>query len=337
MACLQIELIARLWAIPRKRASTSIKPADRVPFHKIPGDLAIFFQTMSRSQWRCPAGVASVCPPPLLNCVMSTNWRKVIAINVGNTRTQVGRFEGDSLKHAERFANADLPPIVEAVAREWKSFDETSQAAVLMASVNDPFADRLTSALEDQLSLEVYRVGADVPIPIGQQLDPETITGVDRLLNAAAAFDTIKQACIIVDAGTAVTVDFVDGHGTFHGGAIAPGATMQLHALHEHTAALPDLPFRAPDAEPFGRNTAQAMYQGVFHGIRGMVQRLVEQYAESYGAFPMVIATGGDAQVLFETEELIDRIVPDLTLMGIAAAAKYALAEDSDGEQVKTG
>src|SRR6185503_8542491 len=157
----------------------------------------------------------------------------------------------------------------------------------------DAVAAKLTSALEDQLSVDIYRVGDDIPIPVGQQLDPETITGVDRLLNAAAAFDRLKQACVVVDAGTAITIDFVDGEGTFHGGAIAPGANMQLHALHEHTAQLPDLKFKAPDPEAFGRNTSQAMYQGVFHGIRGMVQRLVEQYAESYGAFPLVIATGG--------------------------------------------
>ena len=101
--------------------------------------------------------------------------------------------------------------------------------------------------------------------------------------------------------------------------------------MHEHTAALPDLPFRTPDVgEAFGRNTAQAMYQGVYHGIRGMVQQMVEQYAEAYGAFPMVIATGGDAQLLFGNDPLIDRIVPDLTLMGIVVAARLALAEDRD-------
>ena len=78
------------------------------------------------------------------------------------------------------------------------------------------------------------------------QLDPETITGVDRLLNAAAAYATLKQACVVVDAGTAVTVDFVDGHGTFHGGAIAPGARLQIDALHRGTDALPDVQ-AAPD------------------------------------------------------------------------------------------
>lgn len=262
-----------------------------------------------------------------------TTGQTLIAINVGNTRSQFGQFVGGELKHSERLANTDLPALVQAITTWWGPIAETPGSALVMASVNDEAADRLASALEDQLSTEVYRVGEDVPIPIGQQLDPETITGVDRLLNAAAAFDRIKQACVVVDAGTAVTVDFVDGEGTFHGGAIGPGASMQLQAMHEHTAALPELPFRAPDDEAFGRNTSQAMLQGVFHGIRGMVQRLVEQYAAAYGAFPMVIATGGDAAVLFEKEELVDRIVPELTLLGIAAAAKHALADDSEAER----
>lgn len=259
----------------------------------------------------------------------------LVAINVGNTRTHIGRMEAGEIEHSTRIVNADIASIVQTVAEYWKQIASQPNASILLASVNDPLADRIASAVEDQLSTEVYRVGDDVPVPIGQQLDPETITGVDRLLNAAAAYDKVKQACVVVDAGTAVTVDFVDGEGTFHGGAIAPGATMQLHALHEHTAVLPDLSFRAPEAEAFGRNTSQAMLQGVFHGIRGMVQRLVEQYAEAYGAFPLVIATGGDAAVLFEKEELIDRIVPDLTLMGISAAARHAMAEGDGSERTR--
>jgi type III pantothenate kinase len=217
----------------------------------------------------------------------------------------------------------------------WKPMAAVPQASVLLASVNDDVAHALQAALEDQLSIEVYRVGEDVPVPIGRELDPETITGTDRLLNAAAAYDRLHQACIVVDAGTALTVDFVDGEGTFHGGAIAPGAAMQLKAMSRQTASLPELRFAAPDSDAFGRSTGQAMLHGVFHGIRGAVQRFVERYSERYGAFPTIIATGGDAQVLFEHEEIVDHIVPDLTLMGIAAAAKHALAggevEGSDG------
>lgn len=261
--------------------------------------------------------------------------RHLIAINLGNTRAHVGLFEDGKLERSERFSNGDLPAIMEFLANAWK-IASGHNGAILMASVNEPMATKIASAVKDQLQTEVYRVGDDVPVPIGQQLDPETMTGVDRLLNAAAAYDILKQACVVVDAGTAVTVDFVDGEGTFHGGAIAPGASMQLKSLHQFTAALPELAFHAPDSEAFGRNTAQAMYHGVFHGIRGMVQRLTEQYAEAYGGYPLVVATGGDAQTLFESESLVDRIVPDLTLLGISVAARYALADGppamQDGE-----
>ena len=256
----------------------------------------------------------------------------LVAVSVGNTRTQVGSFHAGKLTESARFANADLSRALEHVVRAWSQIRELDRSAILLASVNDAIAQRLTAMIEGQLSTEIYRVGEDVPVPIGQQLDPETITGVDRLLNAAAAYEKLRQACIVVDAGTAVTVDFVDGEGTFHGGAIAPGARMQLRALHEHTSALPELEFAAPDADAFGRSTRQAMLHGVFHGIRGMVWKLTEQYAEHYGAYPRVIATGGDAALLFEHDELIDNIVPDLTLLGIAAAARIALARETEPE-----
>ncbi len=253
----------------------------------------------------------------------------LIAINVGNTRTQVARFDAGEVARSDRFVNDDLAAVAEAITREWAHVDQ-SRAAIVMASVNPAASDAIASMIEDQLSLHVYRVGVDLPIPLSVVLDPETITGTDRLLNAVAAFDRIKQACIVVDAGTAVTVDFVDGEGTFHGGAIAPGARMQLRALHDNTSALPDIEFAAPDKEAFGRSTSQAMLRGVYHGIVGLVRRLAEVYAESYGAYPTIIATGGDAEVLFEGDELIDRIVPDLTLLGIAAAARHALASEPE-------
>jgi len=250
----------------------------------------------------------------------------LIAVNVGNTRTQVGRFLDGDLAETRRFANDERTEIVQLVMSWWGAMTSQPQASVVLASVNDAMAEALTAAIEDQLSIEVYRVGDDIPIPIGLRLDPETITGTDRLLNAAAAYDKLKQACIVVDAGTALTVDFIDGEGTFHGGAIAPGANMQLQAMHEHTDALPELAFAEPDDDAFGRSTGQAMLNGVFHGMRGAVQRLVERYSERYGAFPQIIATGGDAEVLFRSDALVDHIVPDLTILGMAAAARHALS-----------
>jgi len=250
----------------------------------------------------------------------------MLVVDVGNTRTQVGRVLSGNVEETATLKNDDAAGIVDRILTWWKSLPADVTRAILMASVNNSLADRLASMLNDQLSEEIYRVGDDLPVPIGEDLDPETITGVDRLLNAAAAFDNVKQACVVVDVGTAVTIDFIDGAGTFHGGAIAPGAQMQLRALHDFTEALPEIEFTTPAQGGYGKSTSEAMLHGVYHGIRGLVSRLIEQYAEAYGAFPMVIVTGGDAEMLFGEDEIVDRIVPHLTLLGIVATAKHVLA-----------
>ena len=84
---------------------------------------------------------------------------------------------------------------------------------------------------------------------------------------------------------------------------------------------------RPDDAEAFGKNTRQAMLNGVFYGARGMVRLLIERYAESYGAYPQIIATGGDARLLFGDDELIEHIADDLVLRGVAIACEAALGE----------
>ena len=257
----------------------------------------------------------------------------LIAISVGNTRTHIGLFRKDELEQSLDIEGNDRAKIVEAVTEFWKSCAESEKRAVAMASVNEQRAGELRSVIEDQLGEEVYELGTDLPVPIGLALDPEATPGVDRLLCAAASWDLLKQACVVINAGTAVTVDFVDGEGVFHGGVIAPGLQMQLDAMHEGTDALPHLAFSRPDGEPFGRNTASAMQRGVYHGIRGLAWRMVEEYARNYEAFPLVVATGGNAAELFSDDELVNRLIPDLELRGISVAAKLALAEAIDAEE----
>jgi len=248
----------------------------------------------------------------------------LLAISVGNTRTSLGTFvDGKSLE-SDRVENADPEAIRRAAARMWSTLEGDDERLCVLASVNDAVALPLEVDLAATLDTEISRIGRDLAAPVGESLDPGATPGADRLLNAAAAWDVMRSACVVVDAGTAITVDFIDGEGVFHGGAIAPGAAMQLAALHERTAALPRVAFAQPDDVPFGRNTAEAMLQGVYHGLRGLVWRLVERYAQGYGAFPPVIATGGDAATLFADDELVDRIVPDLTLLGIAVAVRRA-------------
>lgn len=249
----------------------------------------------------------------------------LLAINIGNTRTQLGTFIEGELQACEVVDNqAPDRVMAQAIVDGYAPVKHLKSSIVLLASVNPHVDERIAAQVIERLHVTAVRVEDDIAIPIGRQLDPETLVGDDRLLNAAAAFDVLKQACVIVDAGTAVTVDLVDGAGTFHGGAISPGAQMMLDSLHRYTALLPEVKFEAPQ-EAIGHNTAEAMKTAVFHGIRGMVRELVELFAEEIGAYPVVVATGGDAQELFEDYELIERIVPELTLLGMALTFQTAL------------
>ena len=248
----------------------------------------------------------------------------LLAVNVGNTRTRMGAFVEGKLVECATLENARQSDLGKAMDHAFTPLRERKDAVVLMASVNPEIAERIEAQLGAHLNRPVHRVESDFKIPIGRQLDPEALVGDDRLLNAAAAYDVLQQACVVVDAGTAVTVDFVDGAGTFHGGAISPGAQLMLDSLTQRIEHLPEVEFDRP-SELIGHNTVDAMRCGVYFGLRGIVHELVERYAEMAGAFPVVVATGGDSNLLFRDDQLIDRIVPDLTLRGIALTLRTAL------------
>lgn len=266
----------------------------------------------------------------------------IVLISVGNTRTRFAASDGKELEPSQVWHNAEHDALVKAVIGALNGSDAGPRA--LIASVNPAAADRLETALEAG-GLDVVRFGRDLPIPMPLALKDASTVGQDRLLDALGAYARSSQACIVIDAGTAVTVDFVDGEGVFQGGAIAPGLRMMLRSLNEQTAALPlvslgteDEPTPAPpgaDGEtpsPFGKSTREAMLAGVHAAARGVVHQLIDRYAEFYGAYPRVVATGGDAPRLFQNDDLIEHIVPDLTLVGMLEAVKRLEALDEDAE-----
>ncbi|TVQ63522.1 MAG: type III pantothenate kinase [Phycisphaerales bacterium] len=268
---------------------------------------------------------------------MTVTTIHLLSINVGNTRTAYALHRGFSdidRGPMRAVVNTDEKELIDALLAAARGMDGADKAIVVIASVNEPVATLIDSALRGGGPWDIARIGRDVPIPVRHALDEQgaRTVGQDRLLNALGAYDVARQACVVVDAGSAVTVDFVDGEGVFQGGAIAPGARMMLRAMHNDAPALPDVGLVIPDgarpdepAQPFGKNTPQAMLNGVYFGIRGMVRMLAERYAEAYDAYPQIIATGGDAEMLFESDELIETIVPDLTHRGMGIACREAL------------
>jgi len=258
----------------------------------------------------------------------------LIALAVGNTRTRIGLFRHKELEQSEAIENDRPDEIVEAVVtlhgKEAADRDPVVVIASSRPSVSDVLADRLSGAL----AVPPFQVGKDLPIHINHLLDEDgaSTVGHDRLLNALGAFSRTGQATVVVDLGTAATVDFVDGEGTFCGGAIAPGLRMMLAALHDQAEQLPQVDFKpVPDDQPFGANTPDAIRLGVTASLQGLVRTLTERYALSYGGYPQIVATGGDLAIL-EPDEVIEHFVPDLQLIGIQVACARALAESDDDD-----
>jgi type III pantothenate kinase len=243
----------------------------------------------------------------------------LLTLNLGNSRLAVGVFASGELQSVVRLPLAERAAWPAAISTAWKSISGFQRPAIAAAGVNPKLLGPLDQLVTEQTGQKPQWVGRDLELPIGVLTESPAETGVDRVLNIAAAFEQMGSACVVVDAGTAVTVDFCNDNGDFLGGAIAPGASAMLQAMHEKTAALPKVGLAAPSGA-IGTSTTEAMRQGVYHAIRGMVRELVENYATELGRWPDVIATGGDAELLFSGWELIHAVAPDLTLYGIALA-----------------
>jgi type III pantothenate kinase len=244
----------------------------------------------------------------------------LLVLNLGNSRLAVGVFSAGKLESVTRVGLENRADWQGTIANAWAKIKDLDSPAIAGASVNPPLLEAVEHAAELATGSPVQWVGRDLDLPIEVKTEVPTETGVDRVLNIAAAYEQMGKACVVADAGSALTVDVCDDTGAFLGGAIAPGAGMMLNVLHEKTARLPVVPLEVVPAPGIGRDTKTAILQGVYTGIRGMVKELVEGYATELGTWPDLITTGGDAEKLFGGWELVHAVAPDLTLYGISLA-----------------
>lgn len=279
----------------------------------------------------------------------------LVLVSVGNTRTRIavakgpgGQFAKATVEPSVVVENAS-PNALEDALRAAAAGMEPDRSQALVASVNDAMLPRIAAAMDDS-GLSITRLGngssGTVRVPVAMEVEQTGTVGVDRLLCAlAASARSGGSPCAVIDAGTCVTVDYVDAHGVFQGGAIAPGVALMLRSMHGGTSALPAVepPRKGDDAlwmsdkavnGALGKNTKQAMLLGTLNSVRGLVRWQVEKFAEAAGAYPRVIATGGDAPLLFDPrvagvgDDLVEHIVPDLQLVGMVAA--WALLHGSE-------
>lgn len=245
----------------------------------------------------------------------------VLAIDVGNTRVRLASVKGEAVTDPQAFSAASAGEIGPAVANLWQQMPEPRRVAA--SSVNATALAAVEQAVAEAIDQDVLVVGRDLPLPIDADLPHPESVGTDRLCAAAAAFDRLGTACVVADCGTAITVDCVDGEGRFLGGAILPGLAMGASALAAGTARLTNVQPRRPDWV-FGKDTEQAIIGGLVFSARGALRMLTEAYATELGHWPLLILTGGDAELIAaedtDVRQLVRAFVPDLSLRGVAMA-----------------
>ena len=251
---------------------------------------------------------------------MSETIPAVLACDVGNSTIRLATITGDEASDVVTVRVGELASLAEPLKAMWEGDAEPGE--IVAAGVNPSALKAVEAAAAEALGCETLVVGRDVPLPIDTTLESPQSVGVDRLCCAAAAFDRLGTACVVADFGTAITIDCVNDEGVFLGGAILPGLHMGARALCDNTAQLPHVDLTAP-RWTFGADTREAIVGGLVYGARGALRYFVEAYATELHHWPLVIATGGDAELICEDEamtDLIHAIVPDLALRGAAMA-----------------
>jgi len=262
---------------------------------------------------------------------MTPPTETVVVADVGNTRIKlaavttglVGRLP--AVAHRQDLLSREFRSLH---LRQWLDRAATGPTIMLVASVNDAAATGLEAAIAElavtgHRPIRQRRVTRE-HLPIDVAVDEPGRVGIDRVAAAAAAA-TAKdpdRTAIVIDCGTATTVDLVSADGRFLGGAILPGPGLLARALAEGTSRLPAVANLDSGALPPmpGKNTQQAIAAGIGFGMRGAVARLVAEAAAAVGGEPQVFLTGGSRGIVRDAVVGATEI-PDLVLHGIALAA----------------
>jgi len=243
----------------------------------------------------------------------------IVVIGVGNTHTTLATWRRSQLVTPLSAPTGDAIAFKEAYVAHLDAASNGRIGATVIGSVVPGTLASIAEFVRERTDKDALIVGETISLPMEVAvIDPKAV-GVDRVCGAAAAYDTLKTGCTIVSFGTAVTIDLVDDEGTFVGGAILPGVRMQIQALHEHTAQLPEVEPGVP-ALPYGRDTKEAIQTGVCRGLAGAVRGIVEGYASHLTRWPQVVATGGDLTLMSTHCDFLDSMVTHLVLRGIALA-----------------
>lgn len=246
----------------------------------------------------------------------------LLAIDIGNTNTVLGVFDGEKLERSWRI-KTDARSTADELALTFRGLLTDHEIDCVAACSTVPAALRELRTMLEEYYPDVPTVLVEPGVRTGVSLQYENPkeVGADRIVNTLAAHHLVGRApVIVVDFGTTTNFDVVNERGDFLGGALAPGIEISLDALAARAAQLRKVELVEPRG-PIGKSTVEALQSGILYGFAGQVDGLVKRLSAALApedpAGVQVIATGGLAPLLIGLCETVTRYEPDLTLLGL--------------------
>jgi type III pantothenate kinase len=244
----------------------------------------------------------------------------LLVLDVGNTNTTLGVYEGTALTHSwrltsERQRTVDEYGIMCRTLLQLDGLDSSAINGIAISSVVPPLDFTLNKMAEVYFRIQPLFVNAaNAGIPVLYD-DPSEV-GADRIVNAVAALSRYGGPCIVVDFGTATTFDAISRNGEYLGGIIYPGIQISADALFQRAARLRNTEIRRPE-RLIGTNPTASIQSGLYYGNVALVDGVLKRMVEELGTDTRVVATGGLAPLISRASELIEKVEADITLEGL--------------------
>jgi type III pantothenate kinase len=245
----------------------------------------------------------------------------LLVIDVGNTNTSLGVYEGEELVQHWRLTTVRGRTVDEygVYARnlfEFAGIDYRAVRGIAVASVVPPLNFVLRRMSELYFGHSPLFIDHMTETGVHILYEPPSDVGADRIVDAVAAVERYGAPCIVVDFGTATTFDAINAEGQYLGGVITPGITISADALFERAARLPRVEIKRPTSV-IGSSTVGSMQSGLYYGYVGLVDGILRRMREELGGAPRIVATGGLAPLIATGSELIETVDDTLTLEGL--------------------
>lgn len=247
----------------------------------------------------------------------------LLAIDIGNTKTALGVFKEDKLIAKWRIATDtkrtedEYSVVLDGLFKLHNSLKCKDIDSALIASVVPHLEGILIKSIQQICpGIVVKTVNSKLNLGIKNLYENPDEVGADRLANAVGGQRLFGLPIIIVDFGTATTIDVVDREGNYIGGVILQGLEMTADALFTRTAKLPRIPISIPN-KVIGTTTVKSIQSGICFGVVGAVDSLVERIWSELGYQAQVVATGGYSKMLSSVSRTINEVEPYLTLYGL--------------------